>query len=205
LKWSPTKTYHREINLKAKERNTITVMNLTLTSLHTIKDKMPGIKLNMMHLTHLSSRNKLKAKPKELTMLFLNKDKINKIFTTLWLITMILLKNTTNSTLSKLLLITLTDYLKRNTITNGKPNPLSSHMSRETTLGTSMNTIKQTGINIRALHQKPTSKVLSTKSHIQLLKTHQEVLIQKTNSSNARTLQLRHSSTLSHQMRRDSQ
>jgi len=94
-----------------------------------------------------------------------------------------LLKNTTNSTLFKLLSITSTDYHRiiKNTITNGKLNPSSSHTSRETTPGTSMNTITPTGKITKAKVQKPTNKVLNSKSHIQLLRTHQEVLIQRTN------------------------
>jgi len=93
-----------------------------------------------------------------------------------------LLKNTTNSTLSKLLSITSTDYPRKiNTITSGKPNPSFSHTSKETTPGTSMNTITPTGKIIKAQAQKPTSKVLNSKSHIQPLRTHQEVLIQRMN------------------------
>ena len=149
------KPYHRDIAIKK-----------------VMKDKLNGIKLK---LTQINSKIQSET-------LSLNKDKINKIFTTLCLIMMRLLKNTTNSTLFKILSTTTTDCLNLNTITNGKPNPLFSHTSRETTPGTSMNTITQTGSNIRALLQKPTSKVLNSKIHTQLLRTHQEELNQRMNS-----------------------
>lgn len=116
-----------------------------------------------------------------------------------------LLKNTTNSTHYKLPLTTTTDCLKtaRNMIINGKPN-LSFFLTwREITLGTLMSMITPIGKNTRVRVQSPMSKVLNSKVHIQRLRTHQEVLIQRMNLSDARTMLLRHSSMLNLQMRRD--
>lgn len=116
-----------------------------------------------------------------------------------------LLKNTTESTHSKLLLTATTDWLKieHNTTIYGKLNLSFSHMSKEITLSTSMSTITLTGMITRPIHQKPMSKVLNIKSHTQPFKILQEMANQRMNSSNAKTMRSRHSSMLNLQMRRD--
>lgn len=195
-KWSLIKTYLNnqdpQILRKQLMPNTIIKVSLTLSSLHGTKEKTLGTKLNMMHPTQLNLRPKLNSKLKELITPSLNKDKIikiNKIFIKIWLNLnrlnqwVKLLKNTTNSILSKLPSTTSTDYLRKtkNTITPGKPNPSFSLTSKEITPGTSMNTITPTGKNIKEQAQQPTNKVLNSKTHIQRLRTHQEVLIQRMN------------------------
>lgn len=223
-KLNMTQFLHKKSLLKEKDLpilmpNMTINLNHTQSSLLGTKEIMLGIMLNMTQPTQRNTLLKLKSKPKGPTTPSLNKDntiKTSKIFTRPWLNLkdktnchqlqkMKLLKNTTNSTHSKLLLTTTTDCLKmsRNMIIHGKPN-LSFFLTwREITLGTLTSMTKPIGKNIRARVQSPMSKVLNSKAHIQRLKTQKKVLIQRMNLWSARTMLLRHSSMLNLQMRRD--
>lgn len=142
-KWSPIQTYLRHKDLSRYQN---------------LSNMNHGIKLHLMQCTlknHnlIQKTNLIKSDQiLEPTVPSCNKEKINKTSKEPWLnlrakchqlLMMKLLKNTTNSTLSKLLLTTTTDCLKLawNTIINGKPNLSFFLTLREITLGTSMSTI----------------------------------------------------------------